>query len=332
MKWEIKSVPKKLNQTWKISGAEVESKDFLYVSLSKGKYLGRGEVSYSSKEVFDFDELRICLQDVEAIVEDRAIASFSEFANTMDSIDFPLLGLRFAVEAAFIDYLHQATEIEPWRIIGTNTIKSLTSFCSIPLFESTAEARELVSSHEKAYSYKLKISKNTFHKQIDFINEFDKPMILDGNESWGSDVDGFLECLKQLDPHKILFIEQPLEKYQIEGYKKLKELSAIPIFLDESIQDHTHMDNFVDLCHGVVIKAPKAGSHMKVVSQMSAAKKAGLKTMLGCMLETDIGISSLFSVADGFDYYDLDGFTKLSVDPNSRVFWENGKVSLSHMN
>ncbi len=332
MKWEIKAVNKKLLQPWHISGAEVVDKDFYMVNLHKGNFIGRGEVSYSSKENVDFEDLKISLAEVESMVEDRAIASFSEFANALESIEFLPNGLRFAVEAAFIDYLHQATEIEPWKIIGTNTIKSLSSFSSLPIFKSTKEGQDLLDSHVHAFSYKLKISKETLVSQLEFINSIDKPIILDANESWGSDVDGFIKALENLDDKKVLFIEQPLSKHQIDGYKKLKEYTCIPIFLDESVQDHTHMDSFSDLCHGVVLKASKAGSHMKLVTQMTSARKAGLKTMLGCMLETDVGIASLFTIADNFDYYDLDGFTKLEPDNDARVFWENGKVSLSNMN
>lgn len=332
MKWEIATTQTDFVKPWKISGAEVSSKKIIYVKATKGEFTGVGEVTYGSKEDIDIEVLKRDLEEFSYIYKDNTVAQFNEMARLLEDVDFECKRIRFAIEAAFLDYLAKATEIPPWRIIGTNTIKSVNSFSSISLFTSTAEGEKLIEDASSAKMYKLKVSKETFESQLDFINSLDMPFCLDANESWQSDVDAFLEAISKVKNDNILFIEQPLERMCLDGYRRLKEESSVDIFLDETVQDHKHLNVFVELCHGIVLKAPKSLSIMRVVSQMDQAKKLGLKTMLGCMVESDIGISSLFSVAYGFDYYDFDGFTKLKSDENDRVFWDNGKVVLASMN
>jgi len=332
MKWEIATTQAEFKKPWKISGAEVSSKQIIYVTVTKGEFKGYGEVTYGSKENIDIETLKRDLEEFSYIYKDNNVPQFSDMSRLLEDVDFECKRIRFAIEAAFIDYLSKATEIPSWRIIGTNTVKSVNSFSSLSIFSSTEEGNELLKSATKAEMYKLKISRDTFNSQLEFINGLEIPFCLDANESWGSDVDIFLEDMKKIKNSKILFIEQPLEKMCLDGYRKLKVESTIDIFLDETVQDHKHLNVFVDLCHGVVIKAPKSLSVMRVVSQMDQAKKLGLKTMLGCMVESEVGIASLFTVAYGFDYYDFDGFTKIKSNENAKVFWDNGKVVLASMN
>lgn len=332
MKWEIATTKLELVKPWKISGAEISSKEVFYVKATKGDITGCGEITYGSKEVLDLEELHRDLEQLEYAYKDATVAQFSEMSRLLDEVDFECKRIRYAIEAAFLDYLSKATEIPPWRILGTNTVKSVNSFSSLGLFNSTEEGIQFFKEATPAEMYKIKVSKETFAGQLDFINSLEKPFCLDANESWGNDVDSFLEVLKQITNEKLLFVEQPLERMCLEGYRRLKAETEIDIFLDETIQDHKHLSVFVELCDGIVLKAPKSLSLMRIVMQMDQARKLGLKTMLGCMVESDIGIASLFSVAYGFDYYDFDGFTKIKTDEESRVFWDNGKVVLASMN
>lgn len=332
MNWEIETKKIDFIRPWKISGANVVSKDIYLVKFSVGDYFGYGEISYGSKENVSLDSLKADLESFSYEYRDTRVAQFSDLTRLLDKCSFEEPRIRFAIESAFIDYLAAATEISPWKILGTNTVKSVDSVHSLPLFDSIEEGNELITEvHDNAIC-KLKISKETFPAQLEFIKSSNRPFILDANESWGKDINGILEVISQLDEKQILFIEQPLDKFAINEYRELKKQTKINIFLDETVQDHRHLETFTDLCHGIVLKSSKSCSLMRLVSQMSAAKKLGLKTMLGCMVESTVGIASLFNVAYGFDYYDFDGFTKLNPDGIGRVFWDQGKVCLSSMN
>jgi L-alanine-DL-glutamate epimerase-like enolase superfamily enzyme len=54
------------------------------------------------------------------------------------------------------------------------------------------------------------------------------------------------------------------------------------------------------------------------------AKALGLKTMVGCMTESSVGISAIAHIAPLLDYVDMDGAMLLSKDParGVRIFPE----------
>lgn len=332
MNWEIDTISANLDTPWKISGAEVTKKNIFLIKFTNGKYQGIGEVSYSSKDRIDLNLLKSDLEHFSYIYKENNVAQFQDLTRMLDNMDFQVEQIRFAIESAFLDYLAKATDITKWRILGTNTVNSVQSINSIGIFNSTEQGHELLSKAQPSSILKIKVSKESILNQLDFINALEMKFILDGNESWGSDLELLISHIIQIKNPNFLFFEQPLDRSATSEYKELKAKNIVKIFLDESIQDHKHLNHFVDLCDGVVLKSSKSKSINRMLSQLTQARNLGLKSMLGCMVESSVGISSLFPVCFGFDYYDFDGFTKLSSDDFKRVYWDNGRVVLSDMN
>ena len=75
----------------------------------------------------------------------------------------------------------------------------------------------------------------------------------------------------------------------------------------------------------------KAGGYLRAIKQLRQAKSLGLKTMLGCMVETSLGISSALNIAGGVDYFDLDGCLLIKEDPYKLISEENGKIFYSYI-
>ena len=59
-----------------------------------------------------------------------------------------------------------------------------------------------------------------------------------------------------------------------------------------------------------------------------AARAAGLSVMLGCMLETTLGIAAAAHVAPLVDYADLDGAALLAHDPFTGPHLDGGRIVL----
>ena len=70
---------------------------------------------------------------------------------------------------------------------------------------------------------------------------------------------------------------------------------------------------------------------MKAIKQLRQAKILGLKTMLGCMVETSLGISSALNISGGVDFFDLDGCLLIKDEPYKLISEENGKVFFSYI-
>jgi len=81
--------------------------------------------------------------------------------------------------------------------------------------------------------------------------------------------------------------------------------------------------------HGANVKLVKSGGVSAGYEALAAARKVGLKTMLGCMIESSILISAAASLAELCDYLDVDGNILISNDPYVGVTAEKGILSFA---
>ena len=76
----------------------------------------------------------------------------------------------------------------------------------------------------------------------------------------------------------------------------------------------------------------KCGSIEEALKMVKLAKKYNLKIMLGCMVETSVGITAAASISSIVDKIDLDGNLLINNDPFEGVKVVNGKLSLPNAN
>ena len=76
--------------------------------------------------------------------------------------------------------------------------------------------------------------------------------------------------------------------------------------------------------HGVTIKLAKSGGLREAVRMVHAARALRLGTMLGCMVESGLGIAAGAQIASLFDHVDLDGNLLLAHDPWPGVAFTGG--------
>jgi L-alanine-DL-glutamate epimerase-like enolase superfamily enzyme len=155
-----------------------------------------------------------------------------------------------------------------------------------------------------------------------------KPIRVDANEGWQSKEQA-LEMIEWLarDPH-LQYIEQPLPATAaVKDWVWLKQRSPLPIFGDESYHLAQDIGRAAECFHGVNVKLVKTGGISGGLEALRAARKAGLKTMIGCMIETSILISAAAHLAELCDYLDVDGNILITNDPYIGVATENSLLS-----
>ena len=140
----------------------------------------------------------------------------------------------------------------------------------------------------------------------------DLPLQVDVNEWWS--LDEALESLPQLDELGVAYCEQPLRAGD-EGGRVLRERSPIPIYVDEDCHGLTDVAACAEIAHGINIKLAKSGGIREAIRMVHGARALGLGVMLGCMLESGLGIAAGCCVAPLCDHIDLDGNLLLPVDP-----------------
>jgi L-alanine-DL-glutamate epimerase-like enolase superfamily enzyme len=101
---------------------------------------------------------------------------------------------------------------------------------------------------------------------------------------------------------------------------------VLPVIADESCIIESDVQKCQGLFHGVNIKLTKCGGPTAALRMIAEAKRLGMKTMVGCMTETSVGISAIAHLLPLLDYVDMDGSLLISNDPADGVTFDFGKI------
>jgi L-Ala-D/L-Glu epimerase len=167
--------------------------------------------------------------------------------------------------------------------------------------------------------FKIKVS-GEVEKDKEFVSQVcriigekvpDFVLRLDGNQGYTVKTFRRMTDFLEKSRFRVELFEQPLRKDDFRGLKKIRGFSPYPIILDETVISAHDLQMAINenLCHGVNIKIAKSGV-LESAAILKLAKTNGLKTMIGCMTETMVGLSAAIYFAagnGGFDYVDLDG-------------------------
>ena len=150
---------------------------------------------------------------------------------------------------------------------------------------------------------------------------------VDANCGWTADET--VTNSKALADLGVEFIEQPLPMNASRADKfQVYQASALPIIADEDCQVLADVAGCQGLYHGVNVKICKCGGLTPALSMLHHARELGMQTMVGCMIESSIGISGAAQLLPLLDYADLDGAVLLRDDPASGATINKGKVTL----
>lgn len=158
----------------------------------------------------------------------------------------------------------------------------------------------------------------------------EKTVRVDANEAWKTR-DRALENLEWLAADgRVEFVEQPMPAATpAVDLAWLKKRSPLPLMADESYVYAGDLEQVLDGFHAVNVKLSKAGGVSAALAALTAARGAGLKTMLGCMIESSVLISAAAHLAELTDYLDLDGNLLITNDPYRGVNSRNGILSFA---
>jgi L-Ala-D/L-Glu epimerase len=132
------------------------------------------------------------------------------------------------------------------------------------------------------------------------------------NEAWT--LDEALVALPELAALGVEYCEQPLPAGDPDG-PTLKARSPVPIYVDEDCHTLRDVAACAERAHGINVKLAKSGGIREAGRMVHAARALGLGCMLGCMVESGLGIAAGAHVSSLFDHVDLDGNILIAHDP-----------------
>jgi len=80
---------------------------------------------------------------------------------------------------------------------------------------------------------------------------------------------------------------------------------------------------------GINIKLSKCGGIREAIRMIHLARACGLKIMIGCMIESSVGIAQAAQLAPLADWVDLDGHLLIRNDPFEGIGGATGRLTLT---
>lgn len=234
---------------------------------------------------------------------------------------------RSAVSAALHDLVGKRLGVPLWKLWGLDPAEAPFSSFTIGI-DRPEVIEEKVRAAADFPILKVKLGGARDEEVLSIVRESapGARIRVDANAAWTAKE--ALARMPMLQEHGVEFVEQPLPPDDREGLRLVRERSPLPIILDESCLVASDIPGLVGLADGVNIKLAKCGGPREALRMIHTARACGLRVMMGCMLESTLGIAPAAHLAPLLDYADLDGAALLRSDPFQGPRMEAGRILL----
>jgi L-alanine-DL-glutamate epimerase-like enolase superfamily enzyme len=151
-------------------------------------------------------------------------------------------------------------------------------------------------------------------------------LLVDANAGWSlAQAEVYLKVLERFD---VELLEQPLGISELESMGYLQSLTSIPIVADESVRTLQDVKVLQKAgVRGINVKLMKVGGLTPALNMIRWAKGKNMQVMLGCMIETSIGLTAMAHLSGFADWLDLDASLLVTNDPFiGMIFDENAII------
>ncbi|SOD02375.1 L-alanine-DL-glutamate epimerase [bacterium JGI 053] len=223
---------------------------------------------------------------------------------------------RVAVSSALHDLVGKRLGVPVWKLWGLDPAAAPRSSFTIGIDEPEV-MREKVREAAGYPILKLKVGTARDEEILRMIRDEapEKTLRVDANTAWTAKE--AIRRIPMLEDFAVEFVEQPLHPGDLEGLRLVRKHSRLPIVADESCEVAEDVARLVGAVDGVNIKLAKCGSLREAVRIVHAARAHGMSVMIGCMIESTLGIAAALQLTPLVDYVDLDGAALLGEDPFS---------------
>ncbi|MBC5839112.1 dipeptide epimerase [Flavobacterium muglaense] len=323
MKLIVKEYILKLKHTFTISRESIDVQPSLIVELQSNGISGYGEATSNPYYNITVPMMMADLNNLRPIIEACENETPEEFWQLIHPYLKQNMFALCALDLAYTDlYARKKGKklYEYWNYTTDNN----------PLTDYTigiASIEKMVSKMKELPwpIYKIKLGT---HEDIAIVTELrkhtDAIFRIDANCGWG--IEETINNAVELKKLGVEFLEQPMKADNWEAHREVFKYSVLPIIADESCIIEEDVAKCHNHFHGVNIKLVKCGGLTPGKRMIEQAKQLGLKTMVGCMTESSVGISAIAHLLPQLDYVDMDGALLLAEDIANGVTIKEGKI------
>ncbi|QDT36076.1 dipeptide epimerase [Stratiformator vulcanicus] len=329
--YELELTPRRmpLSRPFTISRGSIDIQESLLVGLRHREHVGYGEATRHVYYGHSIESLTRSLEAIRPWLRSIATQEPEEL--------WPQLQQKLSDDSFALSAIDSAAHDLAAKIAGTNCFERWGSrWCDVPLSSVTIpiDSPERIAQEAREYAgwpiIKIKLGGPDDLEAVRAVrNATDAIIRVDANCGW--DPKQAVELSAELAKLGVEFIEQPLPANAgFEADRFVYQHSKLPVIADESCVREADVGLCQSRFHGVNIKLSKCGGLTPAVRMARAAREVGLSTMVGCMIESSVGVASAAQLLPLIDYADLDGHVLLSDDPTTGFSLKLGLVTLEH--
>lgn len=321
-----KTVELRLRHTWTIARNSSRVKINVLTRLAHGGIEGYGEAAPNVRYLEDAGSVLRALETLAPLLGDDPRRP----DEILDRVDAALPGdpaARAAIDIALHDWIGKKEGVPLCRLLGADPEKAPPTSMSIGS-DAIPVMQDKVREAAGFTALKIKVGRGNDREILEGIRRVtDKPLYVDANEGW-QDAARAVAMIKWMEGMGVVLVEQPLPAADLAGARYVRERVDLPIFADEAALAPHDIPRLAGAFDGVNIKLQKSGGLRMARRMIDAARGAGLQVMLGCMIETSIGITAAAHLSPLADIADLDGNLLIADDPFQGVLVQDGRLIL----
>jgi L-alanine-DL-glutamate epimerase-like enolase superfamily enzyme len=322
MRIEAESITLKLETPFRIAHGTSHARHNVLVRVGDGQQEGLGEAAPVRQHHETQDDVLEYLASLPPLDENPF-----HLEELLARLPSGPQSARAAIDIALHDLIGKKLGIPLYRLFGLNPKSSPPTSMTVSI-GTPEEVQDWARDAAKRFSIlKLKLGPE---RTLEIVRAAraatDARLVADANCAWT--VDQAADLIPALADLGLEWIEQPLPEEDLDGLRQLRQISPIPIFADEPVRTARDIPRLAGCVDGVNIKVMKAGGLREALRMIAVARARGLQVMLGCMIETSLGITAAAHLAPLVDWADLDGNQTVTNDPFTGVRVEEGRLVL----
>ncbi len=327
MKLRVREEHLHLTHAFTISRSSKSVAPVVIFELEHEGIVGIGEASPSERYGESVSTVRTFANGVQL---DRFSDPFAleEILAGVDAIAPGNTSAKAAVDLALHDWIGKKLNAPLWRMWGLSKDRTPTTSITIGI-DTPGIIEQKIREAEEFPILKVKVGVPNDREIVKTVRSFsDKVIRVDANEGWKSKEEA-LDKILWLEEQGVEFVEQPMPAGDLSGTAWLHERVHVPLIADENVLRSKDIPRLAGIFDGINIKLMKCGGLREALRMINTAKAFGMKVMLGCMIESSVGISGAAQLSPLLDYADLDGNLLITDDPYCGVTVSGGKLRLN---
>lgn len=280
---------------------------------------------------------------IEKYIKGLEISSLDCIMSVMDKSIKGNPSAKAAIDIAIYDLVGKKYNEPLYKLLGGANNFTITD-TTIMNDDIEIMARNSLEAMLNGYlDLKIKLGYSNLQKDIEIIQAIKKSVRksarirLDASGAWSPKE--AIKIIRRCEEMEIDidFVEQPVKYWDIEGLKQVKDSVDTMILADEAVFGYSNADAFRVIknrtCDYINLKLMKSGGIHNAIKIYNMAQTMGIKCMMGCMIESKIGITAAASVAaakNNMITSDLDTMLMFEEDPIiGGVIFDKNKIKLN---